>query len=122
MFGGNFAPYQWAFCSGQILPIQQYAALFSLLGVNFGGNGTSNFGLPNMQGMGPICPGPGGGGIEQQNYWGVWGYRHRCFEPERAGRPYPRGNRSDRHSFGNVACGLGLDRGQKRAPVVPILL
>jgi microcystin-dependent protein len=48
--GFNFAPYGWALCLGQILPIQQYAALFSLLGTQFGGNGTSNFGLPNLQG------------------------------------------------------------------------
>jgi microcystin-dependent protein len=48
-FGFNFAPYGWALCNGQILPISQYSALFSLLGTNFGGNGTSNFGLPNLQ-------------------------------------------------------------------------
>ncbi len=48
-FGFNFAPYGWAFCQGQILPISQYAALFSLLGTSYGGNGTSTFGLPNLQ-------------------------------------------------------------------------
>jgi microcystin-dependent protein len=46
----NFAPVGWALCQGQILPISQYTALFSLLGTNYGGNGTSNFALPNMQG------------------------------------------------------------------------
>jgi microcystin-dependent protein len=55
--GFNFAPYGWATCSGQILPISQYTALFSLLGTQFGGNGTSNFQLPNMQGNVPVCMG-----------------------------------------------------------------
>jgi len=46
----NFAPIGWALCDGQILPLSQYSALFSLLGTFYGGNGTSNFGLPNLQG------------------------------------------------------------------------
>jgi microcystin-dependent protein len=46
----NFAPAGWALCAGQILPIQQYAALFSLLGTQYGGNGSTNFGLPDLQG------------------------------------------------------------------------
>ncbi|MDR3697520.1 tail fiber protein [Mucilaginibacter sp.] len=50
-FPYGFAPYGWQPCAGQILPIQQYAALFSLLGTNYGGNGTSTFGLPNLQGF-----------------------------------------------------------------------
>ena len=50
MFAGNFAPLGWAFCNGQILPISQNTALFSLLGTNYGGNGTSTFALPNLQG------------------------------------------------------------------------
>jgi microcystin-dependent protein len=50
----NFAPYQWAFCAGQILPIQQYTALFSLLGTYYGGNGTSNFGLPDLRSRVPM--------------------------------------------------------------------
>ena len=48
IFGFNFAPVGWAFCNGAILPISQNTALFSLLGTNFGGNGTSNFALPNL--------------------------------------------------------------------------
>jgi len=48
-FGGNFAPYGWALCAGQILPIAQYTALFALLGTTYGGNGTSTFALPNLQ-------------------------------------------------------------------------
>ena len=49
MFAGNFAPTGWALCNGQLLPISQNTALFSLLGTYYGGNGTSNFGLPNLQ-------------------------------------------------------------------------
>ena len=57
--GFNFAPVGWALCNGQILPIAQNAALFSLLGVNFGGNGTTNFALPNLQGLAPMDQGQG---------------------------------------------------------------
>jgi len=61
IFGGNFAPLGWAFCNGQLLPIAQNTALFSLLGTNFGGNGTSTFGLPNLQGAAPLGMGQGPG-------------------------------------------------------------
>jgi microcystin-dependent protein len=61
MFPFNFAPTGWAFCNGQLLPISQNAALFSLLGTNFGGNGTSNFGLPNIQGNCVVNAGQGPG-------------------------------------------------------------
>jgi microcystin-dependent protein len=57
----NFAPYGWLDCTGQLLPISQYAALFALLGTQFGGNGTSNFGLPNLQGSMTIGQGSGPG-------------------------------------------------------------
>ncbi len=59
LFGFNFAPRGWAFCNGQIIPIQQNTALFSLLGTNYGGNGSSNFGLPNLQEMVAIGAGNG---------------------------------------------------------------
>ncbi|MEY2934941.1 MAG: MdpB, partial [Pseudomonadota bacterium] len=59
VFSFTFAPRGWAFCNGQIMPISQNAALFSLIGVNFGGNGTSNFGLPNLQGNAPLHAGQG---------------------------------------------------------------
>jgi microcystin-dependent protein len=61
MFGFNFAPNGWATCDGQFVPIQQNTALFSLLGTNFGGNGTSTFGLPNLQGSAPLHWGQGPG-------------------------------------------------------------
>jgi microcystin-dependent protein len=57
--GFNFAPYGWALCAGQILSISQNAALFSLLGTNFGGNGTSTFALPNLQNVSPMDQGSG---------------------------------------------------------------
>jgi microcystin-dependent protein len=57
IFGFNFPPKGWAFCDGQLLPISQNTALFSLLGTTYGGNGTSTFALPGMQGRSPMCPG-----------------------------------------------------------------
>lgn len=61
IFGFNFAPTGWAMCNGQILPISQNTALFSLLGTTYGGNGQSTFALPNMQGSAPMHPGQGPG-------------------------------------------------------------
>lgn len=49
MFGGNFAPRNWMLCTGQLLSIAQYSALFSLIGTTYGGDGTTNFALPNLQ-------------------------------------------------------------------------
>jgi microcystin-dependent protein len=54
MFGGNFAPQGWAFCNGQLLPISQYDALFSLLGTTYGGDGQTTFALPDLRGRAPI--------------------------------------------------------------------
>jgi microcystin-dependent protein len=61
IFAGNFAPYQWALCNGQLVGISQNAALYSLLGTNYGGNGTSNFQLPNFQSRSPVAFGNGTG-------------------------------------------------------------
>jgi microcystin-dependent protein len=61
IFPFNFAPKGWAFCDGQILPLSQNTALFSLLGTTYGGDGKSNFALPNMQGNVPMHPGQGPG-------------------------------------------------------------
>jgi len=61
IFGFNFAPTGWAQCNGQILPISQNTALFSLLGTTYGGNGQSTFALPNMQSNAPMHPGQGPG-------------------------------------------------------------
>jgi microcystin-dependent protein len=59
LFPYNFAPRNWAICQGQLLPISQNAALFSLLGVNYGGNGTTNFALPDLRDRVPIHWGNG---------------------------------------------------------------
>lgn len=60
-FGGNFAPRGWAFCSGQILPIAQNQALFSLLGTTYGGNGQTTFALPDLRGRTVVSAGQGPG-------------------------------------------------------------
>lgn len=61
IFPFNFPPKGWAFCDGQILPISQNTALFSLLGTLYGGDGRSNFALPNLQGNVPVGQGQGPG-------------------------------------------------------------
>ena len=61
MFAGNFPPKGNAFCNGQLLPISQNTALFSLLGTTYGGNGISTFGLPDLQGSAPLGQGQGPG-------------------------------------------------------------
>jgi microcystin-dependent protein len=61
IFPFNFAPKGWAFCNGQILPISQNTALFSLLGTTYGGDGKSTFALPNLLGRAPMHPGQGPG-------------------------------------------------------------
>jgi microcystin-dependent protein len=61
IFPFNFAPKGWAFCDGQILPLSQNTALFSLLGTTYGGDGKSNFALPDMQGNAAMHPGQGPG-------------------------------------------------------------
>jgi microcystin-dependent protein len=61
LFPYNFAPLGWAMCQGQLLSISQNTALFSLLGTQFGGNGTSNFALPDLRGRVPIGQGQGPG-------------------------------------------------------------
>ncbi len=61
IFPFNFAPNGWAFCDGQLLPLSQNTALFSLLGTTYGGNGKSNFALPNLQGRVPMFWGQGPG-------------------------------------------------------------
>lgn len=61
IFPFNFAPRGWAWCNGQLLPISQNTALFSLLGTTYGGDGKSTFGLPNLEGSAPMHPGQGPG-------------------------------------------------------------
>jgi len=61
MFGSNFAIRGWAFCDGQLLPIAQHTALFSILGTTYGGDGRTTFGMPNLKGRVAMHPGNGPG-------------------------------------------------------------
>lgn len=61
MFAGNFAPRGWALCNGQLLPINQNQALFSILGTTYGGDGRTTFGLPDLRGRAPVSAGQGPG-------------------------------------------------------------
>jgi len=61
MFGGNFAPRGWALCDGQLLPINQNDALFSILGTTYGGDGRTTFALPDLRGRAPVHAGSGPG-------------------------------------------------------------
>lgn len=66
MFAGNFAPAGWAFCNGALMPISENETLWGLLGTTYGGNGTTTFGLPDLQGRLPMHQGQGSG--ISQNY------------------------------------------------------
>lgn len=68
MFAGNFAPKGWAFCDGQLLPINQYQSLYAILGVNYGGDGKNTFALPDLRGRVPVNEGQGKG---QQRYYAL---------------------------------------------------
>lgn len=61
MFAGTFAPRAWMFCSGQLLPISQYDALFALIGTTYGGDGQTTFALPDLRSRIPVGTGNGGG-------------------------------------------------------------
>ncbi len=61
IFAGNFAPRGWAFCNGQLLPVSQNTALFSLIGTTYGGDGRTTTALPNLQARAPMHPGRGPG-------------------------------------------------------------
>ncbi|GAA5128332.1 phage tail protein [Alloalcanivorax gelatiniphagus] len=61
IFAGSFAPRGWAFCNGQLMPIAQNSALFSLVGTTYGGDGRNTFGLPDLRGRTPLHPGQGPG-------------------------------------------------------------
>lgn len=67
MFAGGFAPKGWALCQGQLLPIAQYNALFSILGTTYGGDGRTTFALPNLGGRVPVGTGPSSGAGQYVN-------------------------------------------------------
>ena len=62
MFGGNFAPANWAFCQGQLLSINEYETLYALIGTTYGGDGVNTFALPNLQSRLPLHQGSDGSG------------------------------------------------------------
>lgn len=72
IFGFNYAPQNWAFCAGQIVPIQQNTALFSLIGTAYGGNGTTSFMLPNMAAR-QACSSGQGPGLSQRGVGDTFG-------------------------------------------------
>jgi microcystin-dependent protein len=69
IFPNTFAPYQWAYCDGQLMTIAQNPTLYSLLGTAFGGDGRANYGLPNLKGRTVVCQGKGP--ITQTRYFGI---------------------------------------------------
>ncbi len=88
-FGFGFAPRGWAQCNGQILSIAQSSALFALLGTMYGGNGTTTFGLPNLQSRVPMHFGTSPGG--NTYFQGAIGRRReRDFDPQHAADSQPR--------------------------------
>ena len=66
MFGGQFAPRGWGLCDGQLLPVTEHEALFSILGTTYGGDGTTMFGLPDLRGRVPVHAGTGPGLSERR--------------------------------------------------------
>ncbi len=92
IFPFNFPPKGWAFCDGQILPLSQNTALFSLLGTTYGGDGKSNFALPNMQGNAPMHPGQGPGLLlHDLGRDGRIGYGDAARERDAGSQPQPDG-------------------------------
>ena len=61
MFAGTYAPLNWAFCEGQLLSISEYSTLFAIIGTNYGGDGRTNFALPDLRGRVPVSAGIGPG-------------------------------------------------------------
>lgn len=108
IFSFNFPPKGWAFCNGQTLPIQQNSALFSLLGTTYGGNGVTNFQLPNLQGRVPVYV---GNGIAQGQAGGETA--HTLNQAEMPSHNHvPQGSTSDANltsASGNVWASVGVD-------------
>lgn len=110
LFAGNFAPTGWAFCLGQLMPIAQNTALFSLLGTNYGGDGRSTFGLPDLQDRVPIhAGGSAGPGLTQRSVGEMGGASSvTLLEPELPLHAHPAASTSlstDRPSGGIPAVG-----------------
>ncbi|MCM4169083.1 hypothetical protein DHD08_15460 [Arenibacter sp. H213] len=78
MFGGNFPPRGWAFCHGQLLPINQNQALYSLFGTTYGGDGRTTFAFPELRGRAPIGAKERNGGTNQNLMVYFWGDSSFC--------------------------------------------
>jgi len=107
MFGGNFAPRNWAFCDGQLLQISQNDALFSLLGTIYGGDGRTTFGLPDLRSRLPLHQGHGAG-LTPRNIGSGGGTEQETLNP----------NEMPSHSHAFQASGLPADAGYPAAAVV----
>ncbi|CAM2007924.1 phage tail protein [Acanthopleuribacter pedis] len=112
IFAGNFAPRSWAFCDGQLLPVSQNTALFSLIGTTYGGDGRSTTALPDLQGRVPMHPGRGPGltsrrlgqrgGVEMVS----------LTEAQMPNHTHPMSGTRDRGDFTTPASGRSLARAQ----------
>lgn len=91
IFAGNFAPVGWALCNGQLMPISQNTALFSLLGTAYGGDGQSTFGLPDLRGRAPMLFGQGLGMTPHVRGQAVGAETHVLILPEIPGHSHPLG-------------------------------
>lgn len=115
IFSCNFAPRNYSFCSGQLLPISQNTALFSLLGTTYGGNGTSNFQLPNLQGRAPMGFGPDAGpGLSQHVLGEVGGSENvtllQTEMPAHSHGVSAQGSRADRANASGAALAVSADQ------------
>ncbi len=110
MFGGNFAPRGWAFCNGQLLAISQYAALFSLIGTTYGGDGRTTFGLPDLRGRAPIHVGQGPGLSSRE-----WGQRLGG-ETNTMTVPQMPNHSHTANTTGNISIAVSAETGEENTP------
>lgn len=104
LFAGNFAPVGWALCNGQLLPISQNVALFSILGNTYGGDGKTTFALPDLRGRAPIHAGQG---PDLEDY--AWGQKGGVEEVTLTSSEMP----SHTHAFGQTC---SSDPGSEESP------
>jgi microcystin-dependent protein len=127
MFAGAFAPTGWAFCEGQILPIQDYTALYSLIGTYYGGDGVNTFALPDLRGRGPLHVGTGYvlgqmGGNEQEtlNITQIPPHSHVAFARSVPGNSdSPAGRAPAKNAAGVLQYGASADTNLSSAAVTP---
>ena len=106
IFAGNFAPAGWALCNGQLMPISQNTALFSLLGTAYGGNGQSSFALPDLRGRAPMLFGQGPGLTPRVRGEAAGAETHALILPEIPGHSHPLGASADNGTSDAVTGGV----------------